>query len=82
MDVAVLHPCPLYHALVLLWNLFSGRADQELFVELLQCRTLELVGPEDVDTTVDGERGDPLPLKFEVLKGCLNILAPTKEMIP
>lgn len=77
MDLAILYKCKLCHVPKMIWRIVTGRIGDEPFAEVLQCKSAELSSAKKIDSTVDGEKGDSLPLKIEMLKGCMHIFTPS-----
>jgi len=49
------------------WKLGRGQHIDDPRVEYFQAESIEIGGPEDLDTDIDGEPGPPFPLSFSVL---------------
>jgi len=78
LDVVFFHRLLLPVMLPVLLEVMAGNHPKDKHVEYFKTASLriETDSPEPVNTDVDGERGDPLPLDISVLPGRLTVNTP------
>ncbi|MFR6257161.1 MAG: YegS/Rv2252/BmrU family lipid kinase [Anaerovoracaceae bacterium] len=73
LDVIAFRKMPIVELGPLLFEVVNGRHPENKHVLYFQTDELTIESPEDINTDIDGEHGEQLPLNFSVLHNRLNI---------
>lgn len=73
LDVIAFRKMPIVEFGPLLFEVMKGRHPENKHVLYFQTEELTIESPENINTDVDGEHGEELPLHFNVLRNRLDI---------
>ena len=73
LDVVAFRKMPLVEFGPLLFEVVNGRHPENKNVLYFQTDSLKIESDEDIDTDIDGEHGERLPLEFRVIKRRLDV---------
>ena len=73
LDVVAFRKMPLVEFGPLLFEVVNGRHPENKNVLYFQTDSLKIESDEDIDTDIDGEHGERLPLEFGVIKRRLDV---------
>ncbi|MBQ6401006.1 MAG: YegS/Rv2252/BmrU family lipid kinase [Firmicutes bacterium] len=79
LDVVAFRKMPIVEFGPLLFEVVSGRHPENKNVLCFQTDQLRIESEEDMETDIDGEQGEKLPLEFSVLKKRLDVFVSETE---
>ncbi len=79
LDVVAFRKMPLVEFGPLLFEVVNGRHPENKNVLYFQTDSLKIESDEDIDTDIDGEHGEKLPLEFGVIKRRLDVFVSEKD---
>lgn len=79
LDVVAFRKMPLVEFGPLLFEVVNGRHPENKNVLYFQTDSLKIESDEDIDTDIDGEHGEKLPLEFGVIERRLDVFVSEKD---
>ncbi|MDO5414999.1 MAG: YegS/Rv2252/BmrU family lipid kinase [Bacillota bacterium] len=79
LDVIAFRKMPIMELGPLLFEVVNGRHPNNKNVLYFQTEELLIESTEDISTDIDGERGEPLPLKFKVINERLDVFVSERD---
>lgn len=81
LEIIIVRECSWAEMAGVFWGVLRGEHQNNPSVVYTQASSLEIIGPDDIATDVDGEWGPALPTTLRVLPARLRLIGPTTGQV-